>query len=71
MTAFFSALVARYLRPRAQRLRIEHGLEAVEYALIAALISAILVVAITAFGTDIQAAFTSIGNQLTESTTFP
>jgi len=64
MTAFLSALVVRYLRPLARRLRPEHGLEAVEYALIGALIVAILAVAGLALRTEIGATLDFITEQL-------
>ena len=64
MTAFFSALNQRYLRPLARRLHLEQGLEAVEYALIAALLSAIVVAAVTLLSPEIENAYQAIANQL-------
>lgn len=42
----------------------ESGATAIEYALIAALMAAALVTAVTALGTDVKTAFTKIGTTL-------
>jgi len=45
-------------------IRNEDGVTAIEYALIAALIAAALVLGVQALGKDIREAFTSIGKNL-------
>ena len=40
------------------------GVTAIEYGLIAALIAVVIIVAVTAVGTDLSATFTSIGTAL-------
>jgi pilus assembly protein Flp/PilA len=50
----------------AQRLRHDdRGVTALEYGLIAAVMGALIVVAVTTLSTDLGTAFTSIGNLLT------
>jgi pilus assembly protein Flp/PilA len=41
------------------------GVTAIEYGLIAALIAVVIIAAVKAVGTDLQATFTSIGTALT------
>ena len=41
------------------------GVTAIEYGLIAALIAVVIIVAVTAVGTDLQATFSTIGTTLT------
>jgi pilus assembly protein Flp/PilA len=43
----------------------QSGVTAIEYGLIAALIAVVIIVAVTAVGSDLSATFTSIGNALT------
>lgn len=66
MLNLFAALtvLAQPIRARLQR---EDGLEAIEYALIAALLSAILVGVIATLGTDITEIFTAIGARLDDA----
>ncbi|HSK97708.1 MAG TPA: Flp family type IVb pilin [Euzebyales bacterium] len=67
MKSAFSALrarILRVLRPLRLRLRLEHGLEAVEYALIAALLSVIIVGAVQILQPQITAAYQAIADQL-------
>ena len=64
MNTVFSVLYARVIWPLRDRLRPENGLEAVEYALIAALISAVIVTVMAAFRTQLEGIFTAIGNAL-------
>lgn len=52
---------------RIERLSNEDGLEAVEYALIAALIAVAVTVAVTALGTQIGATFTQVTTTLTNA----
>lgn len=65
MNRVVSALNARVFRPLRNRLRLDEGLEAVEYALIAALLSVVIILAMTAFGDGVQDIFDSIGQRLT------
>lgn len=51
--------------PLRERLRSDDGLEAVEYALIAALIAVAVVTAVTALGDQVEAVFVNITNTLT------
>jgi pilus assembly protein Flp/PilA len=44
--------------------RDESGVTAIEYGLIAALIAVVIIVAITAVGTDLSAVFNKIANSL-------
>ena len=46
-------------------LRDESGATAIEYGLIAALISVVIIVAITAVGTQLSATFSTISSKLT------
>jgi pilus assembly protein Flp/PilA len=43
----------------------QSGVTAIEYGLIAALIAVVIIVAVTAVGTDLSATFTSIATALT------
>lgn len=45
-------------------LRDENGATAIEYGLIAALIAVVIIGAVTAVGTSLQATFTSVSNAL-------
>jgi Flp pilus assembly pilin Flp len=67
MSAFFSALYAHVVWPLRDRVDAsrEDGLEAVEYALIAALLAAIVVLAVTSFRQPLLDAYQAIANQLT------
>jgi pilus assembly protein Flp/PilA len=47
--------------------RNESGATAIEYGLIAALISVVIIVAVTTIGTQLNTGFTSIGTALTEA----
>jgi len=42
----------------------QSGVTAIEYGLIAALIAVVIIVAVTAVGTDLSAVFTSVGAAL-------
>jgi pilus assembly protein Flp/PilA len=44
--------------------RDESGVTAIEYGLIAALIAVVIIVAVTAVGTDLSAVFNVVGNSL-------
>lgn len=63
MTALFTALLA-FTAPLRDRLRSEHGIEAIEYALIAALLSAIVVVVIALLDTPMNTIFNAIAQRL-------
>jgi len=43
----------------------QSGVTAIEYGLIAALIAVVIIVAVTAVGTDLSSTFTAIGTALT------
>lgn len=45
--------------------RDEAGVTAIEYGLIAALIAVVIILAVTAVGTDLQAVFNAVGTALT------
>jgi len=47
----------------------EDGATAIEYGLIAALISVVIISAVQTIGTKLQATFTSVGTALTPTTT--
>lgn len=64
MLNLVTALSALLLPLRA-RLRSDDGLEAVEYALIAALIAVAVVTAVTALGNQVEAVFVNITSTLT------
>ena len=68
MNTVFSALYATIIWPLRDRLRREDGLEAVEYALIAALLSVVVITAVGILGGDatngIEGLFTSIRDTL-------
>jgi pilus assembly protein Flp/PilA len=55
-----SKLVARFIRE-------EEGATAIEYGLIAALISVVIILALTAIGSQLNATFNSIATSLTPS----
>jgi pilus assembly protein Flp/PilA len=46
------------------RVRDESGATAIEYRLIAALISVVIIAAVTSVGTNLQAVFSSVANAL-------
>ena len=46
----------------------ESGVTAIEYGLIAALIAVVIIVAVTAVGTDLQGVFNSIATSLSTAT---
>ncbi len=52
-----SKFVTRFLKD-------ESGATAIEYGLIAALVAAVLVVALTSLGTKLQSTFTTVANDL-------
>lgn len=60
--------IRRYVRTGAECVRRfisdRHGVTAIEYGLIAALIAVVIVGAVTIVGTDLNAIFTTIGNDL-------
>lgn len=60
MTQFFRGLV-----------RDERGISALEYAILAAIIIAVIVGALTIFGKDIKGVFTTAGEGVRSSTTAP
>ena len=45
-------------------LKNESGATAIEYGLIAALIAAVIITAVTTIGTNLQTTFTNVGNKL-------
>lgn len=57
------------MAPVRERLRSEKGLEAIEYALLAALVSAIIVTAVALLNPGMNNIFTAIGNRLTTAGT--
>lgn len=65
MNTVLSALYTNIIWPLRDRLSREEGLEAVEYALIAALLSAIVVAAVALLSPEIENAYQAIANQLT------
>jgi Flp pilus assembly pilin Flp len=60
MNTVLSALYARVIWPVRARLTAEGGLEAVEYALIAALVSVVIVAAMGVFGPALENIFDDI-----------
>jgi Flp pilus assembly pilin Flp len=66
MNTVLSALHARVIQPIRSRLRLtlEDGLEAVEYALIAALLSVVIIGAMAIFNEGLTDAFESIRDTL-------
>jgi Flp pilus assembly pilin Flp len=72
MNTVVSALHARVIRPawgRLRNLRLQDGLEAVEYALIAALVSVVIVAAMAVFRPALEGIFQAISDQLTNAGT--
>ena len=67
MNTVLSALYARVIWPMRERLTSEKGLEAVEYALIAALVAAVVVTAMGIFTPALQGIFQDITNVLTDA----
>jgi pilus assembly protein Flp/PilA len=55
-----NALFTRFLKD-------ESGATAIEYGLIAALIAAVVITALTAIGTNLNGTFTSIGNSVSSA----
>lgn len=49
---------------RAAQLRDERGATAVEYGLMVALIAAVIIIAVTAIGTNLSTLFTSVAGKL-------
>jgi len=72
MNTVFSALYANLIWPLRNRLSSEEGLEAVEYALIAALLSVVVITAVGILGGDaangIEGLFTGIRDTLNANT---
>jgi Flp pilus assembly pilin Flp len=64
MNTVFATLYARVIWPVRQRLTPENGLEAVEYALIAALLSVVIIGAMAIFGPGLTGIFTDIAERL-------
>jgi pilus assembly protein Flp/PilA len=64
MNTVFSALYTRVIRPIKARLRLEDGLEAVEYALIAALLAVVIIGAMSVFGDGLNGIFSDIAARL-------
>jgi pilus assembly protein Flp/PilA len=60
MNTVFATLYARVIWPVRDRLNSEDGLEAVEYALIAALLSVVIVAAMGVFGDSLEGIFDDI-----------
>lgn len=67
MNTVLATLYTRVIWPARDRLRGEDGLEAVEYALIAALLSVVIVGVMQIFGEGLTNVFTDIANRLTDS----
>jgi pilus assembly protein Flp/PilA len=67
MNTVFATLYARVIRPVRDRLKLslEDGLEAVEYALIAALLSVVVIGAMQVFGGGIDNIYQGIADRLT------
>jgi pilus assembly protein Flp/PilA len=65
MNTVFSALYVRVIWPMRERLTSEEGLEAVEYALIAALLSVVIITAMGFFGDGLEGIFTDLAAKLT------
>ena len=65
MNTVFSALYARVIWPVRDRLTSEKGLEAVEYALIAALLSVVIIAAMGFFGAGLTGIFNNLAAKLT------
>jgi Flp pilus assembly pilin Flp len=65
MNTVFSALYARVIWPVKDRLTSEEGLEAVEYALIAALLSVVIIAAMGFFGGGLEGIFNDLAAKLT------
>jgi pilus assembly protein Flp/PilA len=64
MNTVFSALYARVIWPVRDRLNSEDGLEAVEYALIAALLAVVIIGAMQVFGGGLTGIFNDIAARL-------
>lgn len=64
MNTVFATLYARVIWPVRDRLTSEDGLEAVEYALIAALLSVVIIAAMGLFSEGLTTIFTSIKTTL-------
>jgi Flp pilus assembly pilin Flp len=67
MNTVFATLYARVIWPVRERLTSDDGLEAVEYALIAALLSVVIIGAMAIFGPGITNIFTAIAGRLNTS----
>ena len=64
MNTVFAALYARVIWPMRERLSSEEGLEAVEYALIAALLSVVIITAMGFFGEGLKGIFNDLATKL-------
>lgn len=62
-------LFTAFTEPIRSRLRSEHGIEAIEYALIAALLAAIVVAALALLTPAVNNIFQAIANQLNTAAT--
>jgi pilus assembly protein Flp/PilA len=70
MTAAMSYLLSALhsaVRPLRTRMRSEHGLEAIEYALIAALIAVAVIAAVTLLNPNLSNAFNTIGARVNDA----
>lgn len=66
MNTVFATLYARVIWPVRDRLNSEDGLEAVEYALIAALLAVVIIGAMSVFGDGLTGIFNDIAVRLGE-----
>jgi pilus assembly protein Flp/PilA len=65
MNTVLATLYARVIQPVRDRLNSEDGLEAVEYALIAALLAVVIIGAMSVFGDGLGTIFNNIAQRLT------
>ncbi len=66
MSSLFAALYA-LAEPVRARLRSEHGLEAIEYALIAALVAVVVIAAVGLLSPSVGNAFNTIGQRVNDA----
>jgi len=66
MNTVLATLYARVIWPVRDRLNSEDGLEAVEYALIAALLAVVVIGAMSVFGDGLGSIFNDISQRLTD-----
>ncbi len=66
MSSLYWALYA-LTEPVRARLRSEHGLEAIEYALIAALVAVVVIAAVNLLNPSIGNAFNTIGKRVNDA----